>query len=85
MKLEIGSVVKSLKGRDKDSYFCVVELEGDYVYLCDGKIRKLENPKRKKIKHIKITDYNIHKEARKYNKHLKKAINSFIFLGGIHG
>ncbi len=79
MNLTIGSIVKSLKGRDKDSYFCVVELRGEYAYLADGKIRKIENPKKKKIKHIKITDYNIHKEATKYNKHLKKTINSLIF------
>ena len=50
MNLEIGTVVKSLKGRDKDKYFCVVCIEDGYVHLCDGKERKLSNPKHKKIK-----------------------------------
>ena len=51
MHLEIGNVVKSLQGKDKQNYFCVVGIEEPYVMLSDGKIRKLENPKRKKIKH----------------------------------
>ena len=35
----------------------VVGLEDNYVYLVDGDIRKVENPKRKKIKHIELTRY----------------------------
>ena len=54
MNLEIGTVVKSLKGRDKDKYFCVVCIEDGYVYLCDGKERKLSKPKRKRL--LKIRD-----------------------------
>ena len=78
MNLEIGNVVKSIAGRDKDSYFCVVEQSGDYVFIADGKERKLSKPKRKKIKHIQITQYKLHSEALQANKHLKKAIDSLM-------
>ena len=76
MMLEIGSIVKSMAGKDKDSYFCVVELNGSYCFLRDGKIHKLEKPKRKKFKHVQISPYKLQSEALQVNKHLKKAIDS---------
>lgn len=74
MKLEIGTVVKALKGRDKDKYFCVVGMEDEYVYICNGKERKLSKPKRKKIKHIQATQAKLQTETLQVNKHIKKAI-----------
>lgn len=51
----IGQVVKSKAGRDKDKLFLVLDIVDDnYVMLVDGKLRKLENPKKKKIKHLMI-------------------------------
>ena len=76
MKIEIGSVVRSLAGKDKDSYFCVVELNDSYCFLRDGKIHKLEKPKRKKIKHVQNSQFKLQSEALQVNKHLKKAIDS---------
>jgi ribosomal protein L14E/L6E/L27E len=76
MNLETGTVVKSLKGRDKDKYFCVVCIEDGYVYLCDGKERKLSNPKRKKIKHVKVTQAKLQTETLQVDKHINKAIKS---------
>ena len=76
MNLEIGTVVKSLKGRDKDKYFCVVCIEDEYVFLCDGKERKLSNPKHKKIKHIKVTQAKLQTETLQVDKHINKAIKS---------
>ena len=51
--MRIGEIVVSLCGRDSDRIFVVVGLEGGYALLCDGKLRRIENPKRKKLKHIK--------------------------------
>ena len=76
MMLEIGSIVKSMAGKDKDSYFCVVELIDSYCFLRDGKIHKLDNPKRKSFKHVIKTPYKLQSEALQVNKHLKKAIDS---------
>lgn len=55
MELSRGQIVKSLSGRDKDRYFVVLEAKGEFVWLADGKMRKLEHPKCKKLKHIQIT------------------------------
>ena len=51
----IGNVCVSLAGHDAGLIFIVVGAAGDdYVYLADGKTRKLSAPKLKKTKHISI-------------------------------
>lgn len=32
-------------------------VDAEYVLICDGKMRKLEKPKRKKIKHLRATPH----------------------------
>ena len=56
MEIERGSLVYSIAGRDKGTLFLVLEREGDFVYLADGILRKTENPKKKKIKHVNKTN-----------------------------
>ena len=51
MDIARSDIVKSTAGRDKGKPFFVLEVEGDFLLLADGKIRKLERPKRKKRKH----------------------------------
>lgn len=49
----LGQIVRSKSGRDKDRYFIVVGLIDDnYVLIADGDLRKISNPKKKKIKHL---------------------------------
>ncbi len=56
MEIERGSLVYSIAGRDKGSLFLVLKRDGDFVYLADGDLRKVENPKKKKLKHINKTN-----------------------------
>ena len=56
MELNAGEIVCSKAGRDKGKYFVVMETEYDnYAMICDGKLRKVDKPKRKKIKHLAKT------------------------------
>lgn len=56
MDIKIGQVVQSKAGRDANKYFIIVEkVDNQNVKIVDGKIRKIQNPKQKKIKHIKVT------------------------------
>lgn len=56
MELHAGEIVCSKAGRDKGKYFVVTEAGcGEYVYICDGKLRKADKPKKKKIKHLAKT------------------------------
>ena len=51
MDIAKSDIVKSAAGRDKGKFFFVLETEGEFLLLADGKTRKLESPKRKKRKH----------------------------------
>ena len=53
MDISKSDIVISLAGRVKDKLFYVMETEENFVFLADGKGRKLENPKRKKLKHVR--------------------------------
>lgn len=56
--ISAGQIVKSTAGRDKDNIFVVLCIIDDkYVYISDGNIRKVEKPKKKKLKHLKILNY----------------------------
>ena len=50
MEIVKGCVVKAKAGRDKNGYFVVLDLDGEYAMISDGKRRPLEKPKRKKYK-----------------------------------
>lgn len=52
MDIKTGSVVRALAGREKGRYFVAVDVHDGFVYLSDGKERKLGKPKKKNIKHI---------------------------------
>jgi len=54
IKYETGSLAVSLAGHDKDDIFIILRVDGEYVYLVDGNLRKLDKPKRKNKKHIQI-------------------------------
>ena len=56
MEIERGSLVYSIAGRDKGNLFLVLSRDGEFVYLADGNLRKAENPKKKKIKHVNKTN-----------------------------
>ncbi len=57
MEYHVGQVVFSKSGHDKGDMMLIVAVEGTYVYLADGKRRRIEKPKRKKIMHIQPTWY----------------------------
>ena len=56
MEVNKGSKVRSKAGRDKGIDFMVIAVEGDYVLLADGNMRKVDNPKKKKLKHIQPSE-----------------------------
>ncbi len=53
----VGRVAISTAGRDAGRVFVIVTIEDDaYVYVADGDLRKMDHPKRKKLKHLKLTE-----------------------------
>lgn len=51
--ISLGQLVKSKAGRDKDRLFIIIGIIDDqYVTIVDGDLRRVETPKRKKIRHL---------------------------------
>ncbi len=51
--VELGRVVRSIAGRDNGGHFIIVKVvSDDYVLIADGDKRRLNSPKKKKIKHL---------------------------------
>ena len=51
--MEVGRVVFSKAGRDQGHYFVIVDvIDENYVAIANGCQRKVDNPKKKKIKHL---------------------------------
>lgn len=53
MDISRSDVVLSMAGHDKGMLFFVLDTDGVYVSLANGKERKVERPKRKKSKHVR--------------------------------
>lgn len=53
-KAERGMMAWSLAGHDRGKLYVIVRADEEYVWLCDGRIRPLENPKKKRWKHIQV-------------------------------
>ena len=57
---EKGMIVESVQGRDKGCLYAVSEvLGGGFISVVDGKQRKLSAPKKKNVKHVRLTNRNI--------------------------
>lgn len=70
-ELTIGQFVRSKAGRDKSRVFIIVDVIDDqYVMVADGDLRRIGNPKRKKVKHL--SKFNLVSEliAKRHNKDL---------------
>ena len=52
MDFRRGEIVISRAGHDKGKVSCIMDTDGDFVLLADGKARKTERPKRKRHKHV---------------------------------
>ena len=55
MEAQTGMIVRSAAGRDKGKFMVIVSIADGFVYLADGKERKLASPKKKNEKHIRLT------------------------------
>ena len=70
----VGQIVCSKSGRDKGYFMVVVKEDEKFVYVCDGKERPLERPKRKNAKHLQLTGKVLDENSYKTNKSLKKTL-----------
>jgi hypothetical protein len=48
-----GSIVQSLAGHDRLRPYVVMRAEGCFIWLADGVTRKMESPKKKRVRHVR--------------------------------
>lgn len=89
MEVLIGSVVRSKAGRDKGDLFIVLAREGEYAYLANGDLRKVDTPKKKKLKHLqpsgKISEFiqnKLETVGKVTNSEVRKALADLTEIGG---
>lgn len=76
MEAKTGLVVRAAAGRDKGRYFVILQTDGKYVMIADGKTRRLSSPKKKNIAHISLTKQHIDTENLT-DKKLRMALKQF--------
>ena len=63
-----GQVVRSKKGRDEGKVYIIMEIiDDDLLLLVDGKLRKLDRPKKKKVKHLYIYKAVVELDVENFN------------------
>ncbi len=84
MEIARANLVEATAGREKGKLYFVLDTDGDYLLLADGKSRRVEAPKRKKRKHARfIADtgdrvaVKIRESEKITNSELRKAIASY--------
>lgn len=80
MEIRRGQIVKSLAGRDKGEFQVVIKVEDKFLYLCNGKTRPLERPKKRKIIHTAATKTVLGEESLLSNRRIRHVINNFITI-----
>lgn len=81
----IGQLVFSKSGRDKGRLLIVIDIKDQYLYLADGKLRKIEQPKKKKTKHVQKVNHvleeiqeRIQGKSNLKNSDLRKALKGYL-------
>ena len=80
--MTLGQVVVSRAGRDTGRRFVVTKVVDElFVQVCDGDLRRIEKPKRKRIKHLEPTgemvlalEEKLKSNARISNSDIRKAL-----------
>lgn len=54
-EIQAGMVVCARAGRDKDGFFVVLRVDGQFAAIADGRRRKLSHPKKKRLLHLAPT------------------------------
>ena len=87
MDIKTGTFVISKAGRGKGRLFITLYVEGSFAWITDGKTRRLDNPKKKKLMHLQPVKYTDDAVTEKLNakklldSDIRKAIQAYIGNG----
>lgn len=75
--LQKGCVVRSVAGHDKDRFYVVLDVEKGAASIADGRVRMLAKPKRKNIRHVRVTNTVLNLSAEITDKKLRTLLKPF--------
>ncbi len=52
--MQVGSIVTATAGKDRGRRFLVVRVENGMAYIANGRRRRIQNPKKKSVKHLQV-------------------------------
>lgn len=86
MDATLGEIVYSKAGRDSGRYFVIVGIiDEKYVLISDGDYRRIEKPKKKKVKHLKLSGIviepikdRVQNKCKITNAEIRKALDSHL-------
>ncbi len=86
MEVFAGDIVISKAGRDKEQPFVVLKvIDTQYVFLADGRTRRVDKPKKKKLKHLlksghvaQVVKEKLEADMKVTNPDLKRALAEFL-------
>ena len=64
-EIQKSDIVLSQSGRDQGRMMVVLDTDADYLLLADGRRRRVERPKRKKIRHVSFVAKSRSEEGRR--------------------
>lgn len=76
MEAERGQIFRSKAGHDKGDFQAVLSVCGAYAIMADGKRRRIEAPKRKKLIHLAPTGKKLGEESLSTNRQLRRALSA---------
>lgn len=84
----VGKMAKVKAGHDKDKIYIIVRDDEKFVYLADGKLKTLQNPKKKSKKHIQPILHKIDETLalklqtndKVIDEEIKKAVKDYLTL-----
>ena len=81
MDIQKADVVRSLRGRDAGELFFVSSTDGIYALIVNGRDRRIDKPKKKKLKHLEFverrddrTDRKLREGEKVTNSELRRAL-----------
>lgn len=77
MEFTKGMIVISKAGRDKGDWQVIMDCDGNFVTVCDGRYRPLENMKRKNIRHVQKTNHVVDLSELSTNNSIKKILSLY--------
>ena len=81
----IGRLVVSKVGRDSGKAYIIIDVSDNYLFVANGLTKTIEMPKKKKNKHVMLTDIidvNIKNSIEINDKNANLKIKRFIKLNG---